>query len=499
MPAIAEADAPRLTLADFNGPGTPSDDYVQPPSKGGDAAPAAKPDAPANEEPTITPLVEEPETPEPDPEKPALNKDDEPERTLADSMEDPVEVAKKEEAAKKAKDKTDADAAAKAASQTEEEKKKAAAATEQEKRDADLKYEPGAHTHPKTRTVITKFQTAAKAARDERDRERVERATEVARLTKERDEASEKAKAVTLPKEAEDELKSLRERVRELDITQDPIIQKKYDSKITSNNESILSVLKAQGFGKVKKEGTEEFVDNPAAVAQLVKSGLTLKTLKPMIDALEKADLIEEAETVREALRENYRIQRDKQAEIESWKSDHARRTQERESITKQQREQQGAAFRQQTDTILKSDLEVLAKDFSYINRPPDPLPTDVPATVKAKQAAIAEYDAAAKAIEGAVKGFNTDNIAPEKLPEVVGRINAAAIQAQVIKLHVLPRVKAELAAGKARIAELEKELNGIREAGNLSRRHSAPSSENANAQPQFKTLDEAFQSPPGM
>lgn len=498
MPPVAEPEAQRLTLADFNGPGTPADDYVQPPSKGGEAPPVPKVDTPAKDEPVISPLVED-DTPEPDPEKPAKPADDEPERTLSDSMEDPQEVAKQEAAAKKAKEKEEADAAAKLATQTEDDKKKAAEASAQEQRDVDLKYEPGAHTHPKTRTVITKFQAAAKAARDERDRERAERATEVATLKKERDEATEKAKATTLPKDAEDELKTLRERVRELDITQDPIIQKKYDARITSNNDTIINTLKAQGFGKVKKEGSEEFVDNPQAIAKLVKDGLTLKTLKPMIDALEKADLIEEAETVREALRENYRIARDKQAEIESWKGDHARRQQERESTTKQQREQQGAAFRQHTDTMLKTDLDALAKDFSYINRPPDPLPTDVPATVKAKQAAIAEYDAAAKEIEEAVKGLNMDGVTPEKLAEKVGRINANAIKAIVLEKKILPRVKAELAAGKARIAELEKELNGIREAGNLSRRHSAPSSENANLGPQPKTLEEAFSPPPGV
>ncbi len=491
MPATAE-EAPRLTLADMGGPGAPPDDYVMPPSKGGDAAgAAATPDKGAVQEPPIKPVVAEdasPDIPELDPDAPAKPKDDEPERTLADSMDDPAEAAKKEAAEAKAKEKKDADEA-KAA---EDRAKNGAPAAE---RDADLKYDPSAHTHPKTRKIITQFQAAAKTARD--NAEAATKRAEAAELKAK--DAEEKAKTVAVPKEVDEELKTLRERVRELDITQDPVIQKKYDAKITSNNNSILSVLKSQGFGMVKGEG-DKMVENPKAIAELVKGGLTFKNLNPLLKKLDEADLVDEAEQIRDAIRQNNRIAQEKSQEIESWKGDHAKRTLERQSASKQQQETQAAAFRSHTDAILKGDLEALARDFPHINRPADPLPTDTPATKKAKEAAIAEYDTAAKAIEAAVKTLNPEGVPAEKLPELVGRVNANAIKAQVLTFQVLPRLKAELAAARKERDEYKAEVEKIQGAGRLSRQQSSSPGDGAQrGEPQAKTLEEAFTAPGGV
>lgn len=513
MPPVAEAPAPRLTLADLDGPGAPPDDYVQPPSGGAPAGGAAT-SAPAKgavEEPPIKPIADDAETdtptpPEPDPDAAAAPKKDpnEPEPTLSDSMTDPTEAAKAEADAKTAKEKKDAEEAAAAA-----ERAKKGEATPPPERDADLKYEPSAHTHPKTRKIITQFQTAAKAARDEREAA-IKRA-EAAELKAK--EAEEKAKTVVVPKEIEDEVKTLRERVRELDITKDPIIEQKYDRKIAANNDGILAVLKSNGYGAKVVDG--KTVENPAALAKLAESGLGMKTVYPLIVQLQKAaekfttegnedaalQAMQDADTLRDLLRENGRISQEKTKEIESWKGDHAKRQLERQTQTKHQQETQAAAFRQHTDAILKSDLETLAKDFSYINRPADPLPTDTPLTKKAKEAAIAEYDAAAKAIETAVTQLKPDAAAtPEKLAEVVGRVNANAIQAQVLKLQVLPRLKADLAAARKERDEFRAELEKVRDAGKLSRQHSTSPSESPNrGETQAKSLDEAFVPPPGV
>lgn len=490
MPAIAEEPAPRLTLANFDGPGTPADDYVMPPSKGGEAAPPAAPDAAKGgkiDEPPIAPLAAEDDDPPP-PDK----KIDEPEpdtRSLSDTFEDPAEIA-----AREAKEKADADKKA-ADEKTSADKAKAdGTPPPTPERDSDLKVDTGAHTHPKTRKVITEFQAKAKAARDERDAVIAEREA----MKKERDALAEKGKNVAVPEATAQELKTLRERVRELDIAQDPVIQQKYDAKMEANNKSILSVLKSQGFGKTKKEGSDEYVDNPAAVSALVKSGLTLKNLQPYIKALEDGDFIDEAEAVRDAVRENNRLARDRQQEIDLWKGDFDRRKQEREVVTKQQQETQTQAFRQQTDTQLKADLAELEKSFPHLKQPAGALPTDTPATQKAKQAAIDEWTAASKAVEGAVKGFSPDGVPPEKMAELVGRINASAIQAQVIRIHVLPKLQKEMAALTERNKELEAELGKIRDAGKLSRQHSSASGDTRfSGAPAPKTLEEAFGNAP--
>lgn len=508
MPAVDEAPAQRLTLAEFDGPGAPPDDFVQPP-KGSAASQEAAPAKTATEEPKIAPLVED--GPEAEPAATKKPDPDEPQQTLGDTMDDPVEVAKRENAEKKAKEKADAEAATAAENETEEDKKKKADDAAAEQRDADLKYDLAPHTHDRTRKVITKFQTAAKNARDERDKERAERTTEVAALKKERDELAEKSKSTALPKETEEEIKTLRERVRELDISHDPIIQKKYDAKISANNESIVDVLKNNGLGRIKlADGTEK--ENPAAIKQFMARGITTANVYPLIVQLRKSaakketegDIdgamaeLKDADELHGLLRDNDRVAKDKQAEIDSWKGDYAKRQQDRDASVKQQQEARGQAFRSQTDTILKSDLATLAKDFSYINEPPAPTATDTPATRKAKETAIAEWTAASKSVEKEVAGFKTDGLSPEKLTEVVGKLNASAIQAVVMKSHILPRVKREMAALAARNKELEAELGKIRDAGKLSRQHTSASGGEAvgNGLATPRSLDEALTNP---
>lgn len=512
MPAVEEP-APRLTLADFGGPDAPPDDTVQPPKNGGaapDENPTADPKA-IPQEPEISPLNEEVDEPEKaEKEKKPKADPEEPEKRLGDVMDDPVEIARKEAADAKAKEKKDAEAAEAAKNQTEDEKAKAAAATAAEERDKDLSHDFAPHTHQKTRQVITKMQAAAKSARDGWDREKAERAAEVEQLKKERDELAEKSKSAAPSKEVEEEIKTLRERVRELDITKDPALEQKYDRKITSNNDAIVAVLKANGLG-TRQIGDGKTVETPEAVQAFVNGGISAKTVYPMIVRLRKAaaeyekngqeseaiEAMKSADDLQAYLRDNDRISREKSAEVETWKGDYTKRQQDREQQTKQQQEQRSQAFRAQTDTILKKDLAALATDFNYINQPPAPLPTDTPATRQAKETAIAEWTHAAKAIENRVKAFSTDGLSPDKLVEAVGKLNASAIKAVVYDEQVLPRVKKEMAALTARNKELEAELSKIRDAGKLSRQHTSASADPGyNGKPEPKSLEEAFQVP---
>lgn len=451
-----------------------------------------EPDAPETAAPE-TP--EEPETPErpanePTDKAPDKKGDDEPARTLQNAMDAQPDADKKaaQEATAAAEDQKKADEEAAAA-----EAAKAAGEPEKpntDERDADLKVEWGPHTHANTRKKFEATAAKTRAARDERDAVIAEREA----LRKERDELAEKAKAVEPPKELVEEVKTLRERVRELDISKDPIIEAKYDKKIAANNDRIIDVLKSQGFGLSKKaDGTT--IENPKAISDLQKAGLTLKNLNQYIVELEKADLIEEADAIREAVRENNRIARDKTLEIESWKGDYSKRQQAREQETKAQQEKRESEFRQQTDSQLNAEIEELAKNFSYIKKPAGPLPTDPPAVATAKQKAVADYEAAAKEIETAVKGLSPNGAAPEKLAEVVGRINASAIQAIILKKQVLPRVLKDMAAKDARIKELEAKLGKIDSASRLSRAQgSAPSGDQPNrGAPEPRSFEEAL------
>jgi len=478
MPTTNEAPSRGFTLSDFTDiPNPPADDLPA----GADAPVKQMPVADAGssatiEEPEIKPLVGDDDGADAGgDDKPAADAsgdDDEvpAHGSLSDALRQSPEDAKAADAEKKAAaDKKTADeAAAKALSETNPAKaaEDSAAKSASEQRDSDLKTDTAAHTSPKTRKIITDFQAKTKAARDERDRA----AAEVTALKRERDELLEKVKAAPVTKEIDEEVKALRERVRELDISRDPIIQQKYDRKIESNNKSIIDTLKAQGFGIVVDPDTQRTVENPNAIAELMAGGLTLKALNPLLKKLEEAELIDEADAIREAIRQNKQLGAEKNQEIESWKADHSKRVSAREQQTNQQIEQRQAAFREQTDVQYRSAVEAMAKDLPFLKKPAEPLPTDTPAVAKAKQTALDEYAAASKKIEDEVRTLNPDGVPPEKMPEIVGRINSNAILAITLKNHVLPRLMREQTASAARIKQLESELEKIRGAGKLSR-----------------------------
>lgn len=491
MPAAAEP-VRGFSLADFDGPGQPADVATIDPKTGVVIAPAApeprpEPEPTPTAEPAPVPEREEPETPE-RPENEPTDKvvDDEAPQSLNEAMDEQARSgtdAAKEKAA----------AAKKAADDAAVEKAKADGAkptTEAKERDADLKVELGAHVRPSTRKIITDFQAKATAARDKEEAAvaRAEAAEAKAR------ELEEKAKTVEPPKELVEENKRLLERVRELDITKDPALEAKYDRRITANQTSIVDVLKAQGFGTIRKEdGTS--VDNPKAIAELLKSGLTYETLHPLIQKLKEGGLHADARKIERLIDQNESLSEERQAEIESWKGDYEKRQQSRQQETKQQQEKRQAEFRQQTDLQLNAAIDELAKNFSYIKKPAAPLPTDTPATVQAKNKAIADYDAAAKQIESDVAALDPGKAPPEKFAQTVGRINASAIQAIILQRQVLPRVIKEMQAKDARIKALEAEVGKIVNAGKLSRTQSSTTEErNAAAGKQEATsLEDAF------
>lgn len=466
MPATV-APAPSFSLSDFTQMENPPADDLPVGGKTVVEQPAAAPQI-AVEEPIISPLSEEEMVDNPPAAKPD---DDEAPDNLGSALNRQPETARQDaENVEEEKKKTAAAAAAPQA--TEDERAKATKQAEADARDADLKIEHAPHTHQKTRKIISDFQTKARDARNERDRVAAEKVA----LQRERDELAEKIKTAPAPKALEDEVKLLRERVRELDITRDPILETKYDKRIEANNTSIIAILKKEGYGMQKGEG-DKMVENPQAIQKLVRDGLTLKNLTPLLKKLDEAELVEEAEAIREAVRQNNRLSAEKTQEIESWKGDFTKRQEARQQQGRQASDKFQADFTKQTDTQYRAEVETLAKDFAYLKQPPAPLATDTPAVRQAKETAITEFQTAAKKIEAEVKTLNPGDFPPERHAEVAGRINANAILALTLKNHVLPRVQRDLAALTARNKELEGELAKIRGAGRISRLHgSAPS-----------------------
>lgn len=308
-------------------------------------------------------------------------------------------------------------------------------------RDADLKeleakLDP--HASPKTKAH---FQAQAAKIIEARDR-----ADAQAREATEAKAALELARKGGLPKEVDEELKQLRDTVRELDATRDPALIAKYDKKISGNDDAIIKVLRENGLG-LDEKGKEM----PGVVEALKKAGLSRKTLDAQILALEKGGYHEAAEEIKDLLRENSRLGKDKEREIGELKSTYdQRQTQAQETQNKEIE----AANKRMTDTFLKE-----VQKFDFLKEPPAVKAEDAPAIRKEKEKAIAAA-----------------NERVLKFAEAVKRETAAPIDAQIAartgilyRDHVVPTLQGHIAARDATIAGLQAQIKALKGAGDLS------------------------------
>lgn len=449
------------------------------------AAPAAD-TTPA--EATETPVEET--APEAEVETPAAEEPETPETPEAEtSLEDEAAaIAKKSE-----EDAAAAEAAKKPAPAAPVKPAKTEPMVNERDKDLVVAPEAAAHLHPKTRQLIKARNELVIAAREERDKiaaEKTELATKLAA-------AEEQAKKITVPKDVETELTTLRERVRELDITRDPAIEAKYDAPVKANNERIVSILKDFGADKRIEDG--KTVDAPDQIKKLVEAGLNFRTLKPLIDTLEKmpdGSGIEAAENIREALRQNNRLAADKQTEITSWKTNYDAKRQNTTLAQQQQQEQLQTTLRSTAAQVYDTEIAELAKTIPFLAKPVPVAPNDSPAIVAQKQKAQADFDAVTAKVQDAVKAFVTDGKSPEQAVQAQGKLMASAVQGLRFKLDVLPRLTKDIQTRDARIADLEKQLNAIRKAGSVTRTHSASVSSASGADKALpaNTLDAAAQ-----
>jgi hypothetical protein len=433
-----------------------------------ETAPVTEPE-PATTEPEITTTGPElPETPETEleatPEEP----------TAETSNEDEMAAIQK----KVEEDAAAAEVAKKAATPPKPEPVK----PEIKERDKDLTVAPeaAAHLHPKTRKLIQARNELVISAREERDRIAAEKAELQAKLAV----AEEAAKKITVPKEVETELSTLRERVRELDITRDPAIETKYDKPVQQNNERVIEILKQ--FGADKRMDGDKVVDAPEQLAALVKAGITFRTMQPLITKLEglpDGAGVEAAENIREAIRQNNRLALEKQNEIAAWKTNYDAKRQTLTANQQQQQEQLQTQLKTTAEKVYESEIAELAKTVPFLSKPAAALPTDTPAVAAQKQKALADYEATTAKVQEAVKAFVTDGKTPEKVVEAQGRLMASAVQGIRFKLDVIPKLNTMLQVRDARIKELEAQLGKVRTAGTLNRSHSASVAAPAGAQ----------------
>lgn len=342
-------------------------------------------------------------------------------------------------------------------------------------RDSDLNLDTrqSAAMHPKTKKIIEERNQKIIVERNKAEALAKEKESLAIELNK----AREALKTGVIPKETEEELTKLRETVREFDIQRDPSIQAKYDKPIADNQEKILTVLKSFGVGK-----TADDKDDPEAVAKLQREGLNFKTVTPYIKKLSDEGYEEEAEQLRELLRDNIRIKSAKESEIFSWKTNFSAKKEQSLVEQRQNQEKTVSEIREHSQRILNSDISSLAKDIPFLQRPADPLPTDSAAVTKAKQDSIAAYDAMAKQVSEAVSELDPSKVPPDKVAEVNGRVSANAVQSIIFKQHVLPKLMKDLADLRARNSELEAKFGKIKTAGTLSRAHAAAASSPAGA-----------------
>ena len=102
---------------------------------------------------------------------------------------------------------------------------------------ADIESKLGQHTSPKTKQLFAEVKNLAA-------KERTEREKVVKELEETRKQIDELKKTTqTVPKEVEQEIQQLRDKVRQFDANADPAIISKYDGVIIKNNESITTII----------------------------------------------------------------------------------------------------------------------------------------------------------------------------------------------------------------------------------------------------------------
>lgn len=307
---------------------------------------------------------------------------------------------------------------------------------------ADIESKLGQHTSPKTKQLFSEVKNLA--AKERAEREKVSKELEETR--KQIEELKKTTQSV--PKEVEQEIQQLRDKVRQFDANADPAIINKYDSVISKNNESIIKTLVDAGLPE-------------AHAAEIKKKGVSLSSLKQYLDTLETGKGADgkqyepdpdTAERIRESLRENMRLSKDKEREIESWKSGYEERVKKTEEEQKQSVEV--------ATQRLNKEFETHIGQWDFLKKPADVADNDAPAIRKQKEDAIKQFnDTALKYAESIKK--ETSNPLDAQIAARIGIL---------YRDHVAPALKSRLSDAQKEIETLRSQVASMKKAGSATR-----------------------------
>jgi len=296
------------------------------------------------------------------------------------------------------------------------------------------------HSSPKTKKLFNEVKSIA--AKERTEREKIANELKAAR------EELEKTKSNAVPKELQDEIQQLRDKVRQFDANADPAIISKYDNVITSNNDSIIKTLTDAGL-------PQEHAD------RLKKSGVTLANLKPYLDTLESGKGADgkqydadpdTAEAIRERLRENMRLGKDKEREITDWRTNY-------EARNKANEEQQKLSVAE-AEKRLASEFQNHVSKWDFLKKPADVLDTDTPAIRKQKESVIKEFNDVALKF--------ADTIKKETSTPLDAQI--AARTGILYRDHIAPKLANQLQNANKEIETLRSQINSMKKAGSVSK-----------------------------
>lgn len=329
------------------------------------------------------------------------------------------------------------------------------------------KLNPARGAHPETVKGFRTLQREAKVAR----RDLKARTEEVTRLTEElakaRTASPEDVAGIKAQLEQErTSKKEIADRLRILDIQQDPDFIATYDAPIQRNEKAMEAAIR-----EFAKRGNLDDKATEAAIADYRKAGYSTEVVGVEIMGLEKTGKPEDfatAQKLRALLQNSELIRSHRTAKMEEWKTDGEARK------TRQQAEQADRQTKATKDAEASfaenftSENKPWVDKFSFLAQPPAPDAKD-PADVRtAKQADLDAWTAARAKADDAIKGIAQDLQNPQKSATAAGRARALMADA-LMKDWKIARFDKTIAQQQKRISELEAEVGKGRKAGSLS------------------------------
>lgn len=263
--------------------------------------------------------------------------------------------------------------------------------------------------------------------------------------------------------------KEIADRLRILDIQQDPDFIATYDAPIQRNEKAMEAAIR-----EFAKRGNLDDKATEAAIADYRKAGYSTEVVGVEIMGLEKTGKPEDfatAQKLRALLQNSELIRSHRTAKMEEWKTDGEARK------TRQQAEQADRQTKATKDAEASfaenftSENKPWVDKFSFLAQPPAPDAKD-PADVRmAKQADLDAWTAARAKADDAIKGIAQDLQNPQKSATAAGRARALMADA-LMKDWKIARFDKTIAQQQKRISELEAEVGKGRKAGSLSTGH---------------------------